>query len=259
MIQTDQLMRIGGITDMSTVDWYGNVSLVLFFAGCNLRCPYCQNSLLIPLDSGEEVNLDYLRESLETAMDPVPQLDAAVFTGGEPSLQPDAAIAAAELVQSYGLKIMLDTNGTHFGNVKRMLETGLFQRVALDVKAPLSAAAYGKVTGMEKMGNRFARNVWKTLELCKSLGVEVEARTTVVPGLSDGDEFIRMIAEKIKDHVDVYYLQQFSNMGDILDPVLKETSPTTKEKLLELARIAVDAGVEKVYIKTRYEGLERVT
>ena len=37
-------MRIGGFVDMSTIDWHGNVSLVVFFAGCNFRCPYCQNS-----------------------------------------------------------------------------------------------------------------------------------------------------------------------------------------------------------------------
>ena len=46
---------------MSTVDWYGNVSMVVFFAGCNIRCPYCQNSGLVPLDSGEEVGLGYIR------------------------------------------------------------------------------------------------------------------------------------------------------------------------------------------------------
>jgi len=95
--------RLGGITDMSTVDWYGNVSMVVFFAGCNIRCPYCQNSGLLPFDSGEEVDLDYIEERLIIGMNPVPQLDAVVFTGGEPLLQPDAVIEAAELVKSHGL------------------------------------------------------------------------------------------------------------------------------------------------------------
>ena len=118
-------MRVGGITDMSTVDWYGNVSLVLFFAGCNLRCPYCQNSSLLPLDSGSEVDLSYLEERIETGLKPVPQLDAVVFTGGEPLLQPDAVIEAAKIVKQRGLKLMLDTNGTVYKSIEKVLKTGL--------------------------------------------------------------------------------------------------------------------------------------
>jgi pyruvate formate lyase activating enzyme len=57
-------LRIGGIVDMSTVDWYGNVSLVIFFSGCNFRCPYCQNSGLIPLESGEEVDIELIGERI---------------------------------------------------------------------------------------------------------------------------------------------------------------------------------------------------
>jgi len=59
------VLRIGGFVDTSTVDWYGNVSLIVFFAGCNFRCPYCQNSGLIPMDSGREVGADVLRERIE--------------------------------------------------------------------------------------------------------------------------------------------------------------------------------------------------
>ena len=58
-------MRLGGVVETSTIDWYGNVSLVVFFAGCNFRCPYCQNSGLIPMDSGEKLGPEYLRKRLE--------------------------------------------------------------------------------------------------------------------------------------------------------------------------------------------------
>jgi len=66
-------LRIGGFVDMSTVDWYGNVSLVIFFAGCNFRCPYCQNSGLLPVESGEKVDLDTIRSRILVNMSPVPQ------------------------------------------------------------------------------------------------------------------------------------------------------------------------------------------
>jgi pyruvate formate lyase activating enzyme len=251
-------MRIGGITEMSTVDWYGNVSLVLFFAGCNLRCPYCHNSPLIPLDSGHSVNLDYLKESIVTSMEPVPQLDSVVFTGGEPTLQPDAVIAAAELTHEFGLEIMLDTNGTLFDSVKKVLESGYFKRVALDIKAPLNSNEYGIVTGRPMMGDKYAENVKKTLILCKKLGLEIEARTTVAPSLSDDPDFIKRIAKDIKDLITVYYLQQFDNQGDVLDLELKNMERPSKEKLIKLAKVAVKEGINPVYIKTRFEGLELI-
>ncbi|MDP2899435.1 MAG: radical SAM protein, partial [Candidatus Bathyarchaeota archaeon] len=128
-------LRVGGITDMSTVDWYGNVSLVVFCAGCNYRCPYCQNSGLIPLDSGREIDIDLLRERFEAN-----RLinDAVVFTGGEPVLQPDAVIEAAKLAKSRGLKVMLDSNGSVKENIDKVLRSGYVDRVALDVKAPIN-------------------------------------------------------------------------------------------------------------------------
>jgi pyruvate formate lyase activating enzyme len=251
--------RLGGITDMSTVDWYGNVSMVVFFAGCNIRCPYCQNAGLLPLDSGEEVDLDYIEERLIIGMKPVPQLDAVVFTGGEPLLQPDAVIEAAELVKRHGLKLMLDTNGTVYEAAERVLRTGLIDRIALDVKAPLNPENYGVVSGVPPLGGVFSVSVKKILRLCKELGVEVEARTTVAPTVSDEPSFVRRIAEDIKGFAEVYYLQQFDNQGEILSSELKKMESPTRERLVELAAQAIDAGLEQVYIKTRFGGLERIT
>jgi pyruvate-formate lyase-activating enzyme len=130
--------------------------------------------------------------------------------------------------------------------------------VALDVKAPLTSEDYGAVSGVPKLGDVFSASVKKTLELCKELGVEVEARTTVAPMVSDEPGFIRRIAEDVKGFADVYYLQQFDNQGEVLSPDLKKMESPTREHLIELAKQAIDAGLERVYIKTRFGGLERV-
>lgn len=252
-------MRVGGIIDMSTIDWYGNVSLVLFFAGCNIRCPYCQNGELIPSDSGMLVGLDYLKERIEMNMDPVPQLDSVVFTGGEPLLQSEAVIGAGRLVKDYGLKVMLDTNGTLSENLRKVLLSGVVDRVALDVKAPLNHIDYGRVSGLPEMGDVLSRQVDTSLRLCKEIGVDVEARTTIVPGLSDGHEFIARLVKDLKDYCLVYYLQQFDNLGEVLDPELKSLEAPSKEQMVSLAQVAIDAGLSSVYIKTRTEGLERVS
>ena len=258
MAVDDTQLRLGGITDMSTIDWYGNVSMVVFWAGCNLRCPYCHNSTLIPLESGTVVGLDLLDERLRQSMDPVPSLDAVVFTGGEPILQADAVIAAATLVKRYGLKLMLDTNGTLFSDVERILRTGLIDRVALDVKAPLNPHDFGEVSKVPGMVESHVKSIINTLNLCKELVIPVEARTTVAPGVSDGEEFIRQIARDINGLCEVYYLQQFDNLGDVLSPELKSRSPPEKEGLIKLARAAIEEGSDKVFIKTRFDGLERI-
>jgi pyruvate formate lyase activating enzyme len=249
---------IGGVTDMSTVDWYGNVSLVVFWAGCNIRCPYCHNSLLIPLDSGTSVNLHYLDDRLNQGMKPVPSLDAVVFTGGEPLLQVDAVIEAAKLVKQHDLKLMLDTNGTIYEAAEKAFKTGLFDRIALDVKSPLTTEAFGKLCGVPEMAEKYVDAIKKVIKISNQLGVPIEARTTVAPGVSDDEEYIRAIAREIKGKIDVYYLQQFDNQGDVLSPELKEAKPPTKEHMIKLAKAAIDEGADPVYIKTRFDGLERI-
>ncbi len=251
-------MRIGGITDMSTVDWYGEVALVVFFAGCNFRCPYCQNSGLLPLDSGQEVAIDLIQGRIEEAQRPVETITAVVLTGGEPLLQPDAVIEVAEVAKDHGLKVMLDTNGSIPKALTRVVGSGLIDRVALDVKAPLDPVDYGMVSGTPKKREDIVAAIRETLRLCKVEGVELEARTTVVPGLSDDPEFIMRIARDIKGYSAVYYLQQFDNQGEVLSPDLKVALPPTKEKMIQLARAALDVGLENVYIKTRAEGLQRI-
>jgi pyruvate formate lyase activating enzyme len=254
-LNLDVRLRVGGITDMSTIDWYGNVSLIVFCAGCNYRCPYCQNSGLIPLDSGREIDLDFLRDRfIANKM----INDAVVFTGGEPVLQPDAVIKSAKLAQSLGLRVMLDSNGSVKENIDRILRSGAINRVALDVKAPLNMEDYGRVTGRPDLGEVSVEAVEHCLNLSKELGIEMEVRTTVAPGISDDLAFIRSIADSIKGRSDVYYLQQFDNLGEVLSQTLKQEKPPTREAMMSLAREALKTGIRNVFIKTRSHGLERM-
>jgi pyruvate formate lyase activating enzyme len=251
-------LRIGGVTDLSTVDWYGYLSMVIFWAGCNFRCPYCQNSSLIPLDSGELIDLVFLRERIEKSLKPIGLIDAVVFTGGEPLLQPEGVMEAARLIKEYGLKLMLDTNGSVFTPFREIIESGLVDRVALDVKAPLNVEEYSRISGLDRGVEGIVGAIKSALKLCKKKGVPVEVRTTVAPKISDNPRFIKSIAENIKGYSSVYYLQQFDNQGDILDKNLKEMKPPTREKMIELAETALQTGLKNVYIKTRVHGLEKI-
>ena len=185
-------------------------------------------------------------------------LDSVVFSGGEPTLQPEALTVAARLVKGFGLKLMLDTNGSQPEVITNLLEADLLDRVALDIKAPLTAEDYGRIIGLPQLGGEMARAVGRTLEICNQRGVEVEVRTTVAPTLSDTPGFIARIASTIRGMYNVYYLQQFDNTGDVLNPRLKAARPPSRETMVQLAKAALSAGLEEVYIKTREHGLERI-
>ena len=246
-------MRLGGVVDTSTIDWYGNVSLVVFFAGCNFRCPYCHNAGLIPMDSGESLGADYLRMRLEEEKN---LLDSIVLSGGEPLLQPEGIRTACSVAKDAGLKIMLNTNGSRPKVIEALINDGLIDRIALDVKAPLNPESYSAFLGAEP-GN-VPSMVKRSLEICKERGVEVEARTTIAPGLSDEPGSVKAIEEDVGGLCDLFVLQQFDNIGEVLSPDMKSRKPHTRETLVDLAGVASDAGMGNVYIKTRRSGLERI-
>jgi pyruvate-formate lyase-activating enzyme len=140
--------------------------------------------------------------------------------------------------------------------IGELLNDGLIDRVALDVKAPLTPESYAAFLGAEA-GNVSAM-VKRSLGICSEWGVEVEVRTTIAPGLSDEPGFVKAIAEEIRDLCDLYVLQQFDNMGEVLSSDLKSKAPPSKEELIDLAGVASDAGIGNVYIRTRRSGLERI-
>ena len=115
-------VRLGGIVDTSTVDWYGKVSTVVFFAGCNFRCPFCQNASLISMGSGKAVSLEYVLDRVRTNRF---LLDAVCVTGGEPTLQAEGLMELCRLVKSEGLLTSLDTNGSRPEVVEALISEGL--------------------------------------------------------------------------------------------------------------------------------------
>ena len=244
-------MRIGGIESLSTVDWYGKVSTVVFFAGCNFECSFCFNSHLIPMDSGEEWSWERLSSILE---DQRGLIDAVVATGGEPTLQPDAVKILFFLAKKVGLLTMLNTNGSRAEVVESLLKEKLVDRIAMDVKAPLTSYDYSCMTN--KMGFWSIRSIKRVMELSKEYSVPLEVRTTVLP--SYGRTEIEKIVESIKGCIDEYYLQQFIPSKRIPDPFLREEKPISRDKLLEFGRLSKKMGIKRVFIKTLTDGLEEI-
>ena len=123
-------MYLCGLQKLAMVDYPGKLAATVFTGGCNLRCPFCHNALLVTrLDEtpelGEEAVLSFLATRTKL-------LDGVVLSGGEPLLQPDAADFLRKIRQM-GFAVKLDTNGFFPDRLSAILEEGLVDYVAMDI------------------------------------------------------------------------------------------------------------------------------
>lgn len=83
----------------------GRAAVFVRFAGCNLRCPFCDTDFV----HGEPMTAAQIAERVFAySTDPATLI---VLTGGEPSLQADDALI--ELLHSHQQTVAIETNGTH--------------------------------------------------------------------------------------------------------------------------------------------------
>lgn len=219
-------MKIAGFRKTSLIDYPDHISAIIFTQGCNFRCPYCHNPELIPFSSEKDfMDIDYFWQFLE---DREHLLDGIVITGGEPTLQDDI-IDFIENIKNRGLKVKLDTNGTQFNVIDKLLSSNLVDYLAMDLKS--SREQHEKITGSTAGFD----DIISTLNLMMNTEIEYEFRTTVVPGMHDEQE-IEKIAELI-ENADTYYIQNFRN-NVTYNPELQETTPFPESKLEEFKNIA---------------------
>lgn len=79
-------MNIAGFEKTSLQDYPDHISSIIFTQGCNMKCPFCQNSSLIPI-KGE--NLMDEKEILDYIAFRKGIVNGVTISGGEPTLQKD--------------------------------------------------------------------------------------------------------------------------------------------------------------------------
>lgn len=247
-------LRIGGFVDLSTVDWHNHLAFMIFTSGCPFRCLYCQNAGLIPTNSGQEVDLEVIKQRIKGNLG---LIDAVGFSGGEPALQSETVIEFFQWVKQIGLQTFLNTNGISPDLIKRLVGGKLVDHIALSVVAPLRVEAYGRVMGRQDFAGEAVEHVKESIGTCLNSKVSFEARTTIVPGLIDDEQSVREISRAVKG-CGVYVLQQYSPLGDILVPRFKKVEPPKRELLIKLAKTALSEGLAEVHIRTRECGEEKV-
>lgn len=207
-------MLLAGLQRCSLIDYPGHTASVVFTQGCNLRCPFCHNGDLVGPRCANPVPEATLWEHLERRRGVV---DAVVVSGGEPTEHADLINFLRQLRERVQ-HIKLDTNGTRPDALKDILDAGLVDYVAMDVKAPparLEALA-GRDWPME--------SYQQSIGLLRESGVEHEFRTTVVAGEhvpEDIEGIARWIAGGQR-----YFLQPF-RPEHALKPAWRDYSPPT--------------------------------
>lgn len=229
---------IGGTLSHSLNDVIGEVSYVIWFCGCNFRCPFCQNYPMVIADPSY-CSLRDLDEILQEIIDIKPYIQFVQTTGGEPTLQHQALDYLYKKVKSLGLNTSLDTNGSQPHIIDALIKKNLLDHLAMDVKAPLVPKKYSRVIGLpQKLAENHVKAIRSSLMLAKNLSF-VEIRTTYVPKLLTREDILE-IAEFLTEYLTkskhYYVLQQFIPNSNAPEPAFRSMKVTPINKLKEIAK-----------------------
>ena len=240
-------MIIGGLQKFSLIDYPDHLSAIVFTQGCNFRCQYCYNPVLVYPEIGdgkvknisssdlsdEEVKEGYSQITENAFFDflklRVNKLDAIVITGGEPTIHNDLP-EFINKIKKFNFKIKLDTNGTNPEMLNKLINLKLLDYIAMDIKASINK--YDLVVGVQPDLEKLK----KSIKIIKNSKLPYEFRTTVVPKLINKDDIYNM-GELIQG-AEKWYLQQFKSDTDLVNPSFRGAAPYSSAELAEMEKIA---------------------
>lgn len=217
-------MNIFGLEKLSLVDFDGKVAATVFTGTCNFRCGFCHNGPLVtgvenlPTMSETEV-LDYLKKRNGI-------LDGVCVSGGEPTLNNDLP-DFMEKLKNLGLAVKLDTNGTNPKMVKSLVENGLVDYIAVDIKN--DKANYARIIGFDVYDTA---KVEATVNYLLSDKIPYEFRTTLIKEYHS-EQNIRAIGEWISG-AQKYFLQKYKLTENCLTQTLNGIDEQTAKRFVEI-------------------------
>lgn len=254
-------MIIGGLQKFSLLDYPGKIAAIIFTRGCNFRCHFCYNPMLVwpshkagrlknisPVSLGGEEK-DHPSSYLSSGFKEDDffnflkvrqgKLEGVVITGGEPTLHKDLP-RFIKKIKNLGYLVKLDTNGTNPVMLAKLIKEKLVDYIAMDIKAPENR--YPKVVGREVDFKKIDfKKIEKSVRIIRESGLPHEFRTTVVPGLL-GKEDITQIGRIIKGAQN-WFLQKFKSGTNLVDESFQGLSPFTDKEMEEMV------GIGRKYVK----------
>ena len=220
-------MKICGFQKMTMLDYPGKVACTVFTGGCNLRCPFCHNAMLVTdIDENavyaEDEILSYLNKRKGI-------IDGVCITGGEPLLQKDIGDFLVK-VKETGMPVKLDTNGSYPEKLRELVSRGLVDYVAMDIKN--SKEKYPLTVGLP--GYDIGK-IEESVEFLMSGAVDYEFRTTVVREFHTAEDIVK-ITEWIAG-AKRYFLQGFVDSGNLIGSGMSALRP---QEMVEICTKAQD-------------------
>lgn len=197
-------MIISGFQKLTLLDFPGHTACTIFTSGCNMRCPFCHNASLVTGTAEENYTEDEILSYLKKRQG---LLDGVAITGGEPLLHKDIGDFIKK-IKDLGFAVKLDTNGSFPERLKVLIDGGLLDYIAMDIKncKEKYSLAAGKDINIS--------DIEKSVELIKNSGIPHEFRTTVTKELHNEEDIISVARWLGKG--EKYFLQQFKDSGEIL-------------------------------------------
>lgn len=196
-------MRVGGFQKLSLVDFPGKLCAIIWTIGCDFRCKFCYDpELVLPEKIREirEVPRDYIFSYLKKRRI---FLDAVEITGGEPTLHKDLP-EFIEKIKEIGYLVKLDTSGANPSMLRYLMDSGLVDYVAMDIKTRLVFESYNEIVGNVLTQEMF-ENVKTSIKILLDSKIDYEFRTTLVKNLHSKEDIIE-VCKNIRG-AKAYYLQ----------------------------------------------------
>jgi len=217
-------LPVKGFIETSFVDWPGKICSVIFLSRCNFRCRYCHNAdLVLRHDALKNISFNFIMQYLTTQRRWV---DGVCVSGGEPTLHEDLPFVLAVLKHE-GFQTKLDTNGTNPDMLRSIIDDGLVDYVAMDIKSSLDETSYCKITQAENMLSLVKRSI----RIIIDSGMKHEFRCTVLPSYHDPEEIMNIARELNGAHR--LRIQNF-NPANTLDPDLQSHQPFSEEMINDI-------------------------
>ena len=217
-------MRIVGLMKTTLLDYPGKVASTIFTGGCNFRCPYCHNGDLVLNHTtmepySEEEIFSHLNKRKNT-------LNGVCITGGEPTLQTELPEFIRK-VKSLDLLIKLDTNGTNPAMLRSLLDEGLLDYVAMDIKHCKSK--YNDVACMNSLD---MQSIEESVDILKNCNIDYECRTTVTRELHKMEDF-----EEIGKWIEgskAYYLQPYKESEQVISKIFSTYTASEFDEIVNI-------------------------
>lgn len=199
-------MLLKGLQKLTLLDFPEKIACTVFTFGCNFRCPFCHNADLVLADraTADRVDEEAFFKFLASRRG---ILEGVCITGGEPTLMPDLPAFLAR-IKELGFAVKLDTNGSRPAVLQTVVESGVVNYVAMDIKNALPR--YGETVGIPGFDTSA---VEVSMDYLLAGHVPYEFRTTLVSPLhTPGD--LAAIGRRVAG-AERYFLQSFDAHADV--------------------------------------------